>query len=67
MIQSIIESLASDVHGLDASIEKHECCICGKEFTDYGNNPEPVKESGVCCDECNASKVIPARIAAIYN
>lgn len=51
----------------DIAMEKHMCCICGKEFTGYGNNPEPVKESGVCCDECNADKVIPARIAMIYS
>ena len=30
--------------------EKHMCCICGKEFEGYGNNPEPVKsfDEGVC-------------------
>lgn len=38
------------------------CCICGKEFTGYGNNPDPVKSEGQCCDECNASVVIPARL-----
>ena len=35
--------------------EEHICCICGKEFKGYGNNPYPVnKEEGArCCDECN--------------
>lgn len=23
--------------------DKYICCICGKEFEEYGNNPEPVK------------------------
>lgn len=23
--------------------EKHICCICGKEFVGYGNNPYPIK------------------------
>lgn len=42
--------------------EKHVCCICGKTFTGWGNNPYPVKENGECCDECNMWKVLPARI-----
>ena len=43
--------------------EKHKCCICGKEFEGYGNNPEPVKpfDEGVCCDECNFNVVVPKR------
>lgn len=43
-----------------------KCVICGKALKkgDYGNNPEPIKpySSGVCCDECNRDKVIPARL-----
>ena len=50
-------------------MKKRICCICGKEFVGYGNNPEPVKphSSGRCCDECNATKVIPKRLELIYN
>lgn len=43
----------------------HKCCICGKEFEGYGNNPWPLKEEGRCCDECNRF-VIEARIYEIY-
>jgi DNA-directed RNA polymerase subunit RPC12/RpoP len=39
-----------------------KCVICNKEFEGYGNNPEPVKNKGRCCDECNAKFVIPARL-----
>ena len=40
-----------------------KCCICGEEIlTRFGNNPVPVKEKGECCDTCNLTKVIPARI-----
>lgn len=42
-----------------------KCCICGKEFTGFGNNPEPVKHDGECCNECNMQYVIPERIAAL--
>ena len=44
--------------------EKHICCICGKEFIGWGNNPYPItdEEDEVCCDECNYSEVLPARI-----
>ena len=44
---------------------KDICVICGKEFEGWGNNPYPVKEEGRCCDECNETKVIPARILAM--
>jgi hypothetical protein len=53
--------------------EKRICCLCGKEFTGHGNNPWGVlnedlsertfKPEDRCCDECNATKVIPGRIA----
>ena len=39
------------------------CCLCKKKDTvGYGNNPFPLKKKGKCCDECNSTKVIPARI-----
>lgn len=41
-----------------------KCCICGKKIMGYGNNAEPVKK-GTCCDECNMTVVIPARIAGM--
>jgi DNA-directed RNA polymerase subunit RPC12/RpoP len=37
------------------------CSICQKEYEGYGNNAEPVNE-GRCCDHCNSTVVIPARI-----
>ena len=43
---------------------KKTCCLCGGEFDGYGSNPAPLKESGECCDRCNAEKVIPARYEA---
>lgn len=49
-----------------------KCCICGKEFEGYGNNPhghlnlqlKPVKykNNQRCCDECNQEYVVPGRI-----
>lgn len=43
------------------------CCLCGKPYTGYGNNPDPIKKSGRCCDNCNNNKVIPARIVGWSN
>jgi hypothetical protein len=40
----------------------HDCVICGVNFTGYGHNPAPVSYKGRCCDSCNSSEVIPARI-----
>ena len=42
-------------------MEEYICCICGKKFKGYGNNPWPIKEEGRCCDECN-NKVIEERM-----
>lgn len=46
------------------------CCICGQEFSGYGNNPEPYMPAEdangnrqVCCDSCNQHFVLPARLA----
>ena len=33
---------------------------CGKEIIGFGNNPWPIKD---CCDECNSTVVIQARLA----
>ncbi len=41
------------------------CCICGKSFTGYGNNPWPIMNEGECCDECN-KKVIAERLLLLY-
>ena len=42
-----------------------KCSICEEEIQDeYGNNAEPIND-GVCCDKCNWSVVIPARLKAI--
>ena len=44
-----------------------KCCFCGKEITGYGNNPEPVKHEGRCCDRCNVEIVIKARLERMLN
>lgn len=31
-----------------------KCCLCGRECENqWGNNPWPLAEKGVCCDDCN--------------
>lgn len=44
------------------------CCICGEKFKGWGNNPWPVVEDpeARCCDYCNDTKVIPARIEQMF-
>ena len=43
-----------------------KCSLCGSEYKDYGHNPEPIKDfKERCCDNCNATKVIPARLGKI--
>ncbi len=42
-----------------------KCVICKKKFDGFGNNPQPLKEKGRCCDECNEA-VIEARFKQAY-
>lgn len=44
-------------------MKKIKCCICGKKFEGYGNNPYPIvkDENARCCNYCN-QYVILARI-----
>lgn len=52
-----------DIYGKTLRESKKEvCCICGEELDGYGNNPEPYKQNGKCCDACNLKFVIPARL-----
>jgi hypothetical protein len=41
------------------------CPLCGEKYDGYGNNPAPLVVEGQVCDDCNATRVIPARIVEI--
>ena len=41
------------------------CSICKKEYFGWGNNAQPVND-GRCCDDCNTTAVIPARLALFF-
>jgi hypothetical protein len=45
--------------------KEETCCICGEPIEGYGNNPEPYKHEGRCCDACQNKFVIPARLAEL--
>lgn len=47
------------------------CCLCGKKSYGWGNNPDPLapvydkgNKDPRCCDHCDNTLVIPARIRA---
>ena len=46
-------------------IDIHRDPDTGKAYWNLGHNAYPVSEEGRCCDICNATKVIPARLKAI--
>lgn len=49
-------------------MKSFECSICGKVEEGYGHNPEPIYSNEErCCEECNNTAVIPARIIQIQN
>lgn len=53
-------------------MKTEKCCICGKTFEGYGNNPRGAlnenreivewRDEDRCCDECNNRHVVPGRI-----
>lgn len=47
--------------------KRWRCCICGGYFRGWGNNPDPIpaKKDARCCDVCNMTTVIPARMALL--
>ena len=46
------------------TIDTEQCSICSEPYTGYGHNAEPLS-NGRCCDVCNDTVVIPARIMAM--
>ena len=49
--------------GTKATIMAHQnCVLCEMRIVGQGNNPWPLKAFGKCCNQCNASKVVYARI-----
>ena len=47
--------------------EQRTCSLCGESFWGYGNNPEPLLPyARRCCNDCNWTKVIPARFDRMF-
>lgn len=46
---------------------RSRCCLCGDPIAAYGNNPWPLADEGECCDRCNFTKVLPARMGGAHN
>lgn len=42
------------------------CILCTEKYEGYGNNPAPLAKAGRCCDTCNSTRVIPARLFGIH-
>ena len=50
---------------MTTTVKAPKCCLCGRECEDiYGNNPYPLAQKGVCCNECN-QHVIMARMVTL--
>ncbi len=41
-----------------------KCVLCKRTIRGFGNNAQPLK-LGQCCDDCNRTKVIPARLKEV--
>lgn len=57
----LVETVVGNV--TEESVKHDNCCFCGiKIGTRNSHNAWPLDSIGRCCNDCNASKVIPARI-----
>ena len=45
-------------------MKKQICSICQAPYKEFGNNAQPVNK-GRCCDECNTTVVVLARVNII--
>lgn len=66
IIKNLKEAMENDNEFKKSLTEDREACVlCGKHIDGHGNNPAPLADEGKCCDECNSTKVIPARMKAL--
>lgn len=56
-----------DSYEAEMMMPENQCIICGGPYSGYGHNPEPIlpMSRGRCCDTCNATIVIPYRMAGM--
>jgi len=48
------------------ALKEGTCSLCGNPYNNWGNSPIPLKSYHErCCDNCNFTKVIPARMGLI--
>ena len=63
-IKYITERLKKDPNEIQVQDENFTCSICGRKVEgEYSHNAQPIND-GRCCIECNALKVMPARLRA---
>lgn len=68
-VADMMSAHIDEERGDDALKGRTLCCICGKPLPEgsFGNNPAPLMSEGVCCDHCNLTKVIPARLGGGFS
>ena len=63
-----IEALKKELKSRKKGTSNMDCAICGNKIQptsygwDEGNNAEPVVMDGRCCDVCDMTVVLPARL-----
>ena len=43
------------------------CVLCDQIIVDdpFGHSPSPLRKTGVCCSQCNRTRVLQARVALL--
>ena len=60
-----IKNASAIIKNSERKSKELKCSICLMEYTGYGHNATPINE-GRCCEQCNSSNVIPARVFEIF-
>lgn len=47
-------------------MENNFCVVCKKTFFGYGCNPSPISDKGVCCEMCDNTYVLDARLKLMF-
>lgn len=58
------DMMSAHIDEIEPGKEPKVCCICDAPLQpgELGNNPAPLMDEGVCCDHCNFTRVLPARL-----
>ena len=63
MVNGVVTLVFVLLHKMTHGCDIMKCKLCKKEYEGYGHM---LSKGGECCDECNWTKVLPARMKGVH-